>query len=187
MKKIIHSRSFKITAILMALCFAVLSFYHFNYTPPAIQIKKFDKARDTQFILDCFKNDRYWLTNNPDFSEQFMIDYMTPKQEDPAFYGKQNIVIIFDQGVPAGFGAYYMKNFYEGTVHFLCVDKAHRGKGLAAKLMSYMMSQLTKMGSKYLKLVTRVNNAPARALYKKLGFSESAPDEQGFIHLEQRK
>ncbi len=189
MKQIFYLKSFRVLAVLLALSFAFLSFYHINYNVApvsAVQVRVFDKDRDTQFILDCFTQNRYWLTNNPDFSEQFMMDHMTPKMDDPSFWGKQNIVVLYDQDVPVGFGAYYMKSFYEGCIHFLCVDKEHRGKGYAPKLMRYMMEQLTKGGAKFLKLFTRVNNLPARALYKKLGFKESAPDNQGFVSLEMR-
>jgi ribosomal protein S18 acetylase RimI-like enzyme len=187
MKQIFYLKSFRVLAVFLAISFAFLSFYHVRYREhnSEIQIKKFDKARDTQFILDCFKNDRYWLTNNPEFSEQFMIDHMTPKQEDdPAFFGKQNIVVMFVKDVPVGFGAYHMKSFYQGFIHFLCIDRQFRGKGYAPILMKYMMAQLQKMGAKFFKLYTRINNLPARALYSKLGFKESESDSQGFVTFE---
>lgn len=194
MKQIFYLKSFRVLAVLLAIGFAFLSFYHFNYrtnsglgltTGP--QIRVFDKKRDTQFIYDCFKVDRYWLTNNPDFSEEFMIEHMTPSMYDPTMFGKENIVVLYDQDQPVGFGSYHMKNFYEGVVHFLYVDRNSRGKGYAQLLMKYMIQKLKAFSPKVIKLCTRANNLPARALYRKLAFSkESAPDAQGFVHFEMR-
>jgi len=164
----------------------VLVILHHNQKISDLQVKVFNKERDTQFILNCFEQDRYWLTNNPEFSAQYMIDHMTPKP-DPAYFGKQNIVLLYFKDQPVGFGAYYMKSFYEGFIHFLYINKAERGKGYSAVLMRYMMNQLSKMGSKFIKLCTRVNNVPARSLYRKLGFKELEPDEQGFVYFEMRQ
>lgn len=194
MKQIFYLKSFRVMAVILAISFAFLSFYHLSYLPkpsavlPAgVQVKIFDKARDTQFLLDCFKADRYWLTNNPDFSVEFMIDHMTPSMYDSAMFGKENIVVLYDQDQPVGFGSYHMKSFYEGFVHFLYIDRKARGKGYAQILMKYMLQKLTDLGSKVIKLCTRANNLPARALYRKLAFTkESAPDEQGFVHFEMR-
>jgi len=194
MKQIFYLKSFRVIAVLLALGFAFLSFYHLNYRsksgssgPNGLQVRIFDKDRDTQFIFDCFKADRYWLTNNPEFSEEFMIENMTPSMYDHAMFGKENIVVLYDQEKPVGFGSYHMKNFYEGVVHFLYVDRLARGKGFAQVLMKYMIQQLIGLGPKVIKLCTRANNLPARSLYRKLGFSkESAPDEQGFVHFEMR-
>jgi ribosomal protein S18 acetylase RimI-like enzyme len=197
MKQIFYLKSFRVFAVLLAMLFAFLSFYHLNYRASSstsapsnlqdLQVRVFDKKRDTQFIFDCFKADRYWLTNNPDFSEEFMIDHMTPSMYDPAMFGKENIVVLYDQDRPVGFGSYHMKNFYEGMIHFVYIDRQARSKGYAQVLTKYMITQLTALGSKVIKLCTRANNVPARNLYRKLGFSkESAPDEQGFVHFEMR-
>lgn len=180
-----YSNYFKTGAFLLVAGLIIASFYY-QKTVSDFQIKKFNKVRDNQLILDWFEKDLYWLTNNPEFSPQFMIDHMSPKK-DPAFFGKQNIVIVYEKDTPVGFGAYYMKSFYEGMVHFVYIDKNYRRKGYSAKLTQYMIDQLLKMGAKFIKLYTRVNNMPARALYKKLGFKESEPDDQGFVTLTMRK
>lgn len=179
-----YSNYFKIGLSLLIFGLVAGVFYY-QRAVSDFQIKKFIKERDTQFILDWFEKDLYWLTNNPDFSPQYMIDHMSPKKE-PEYFGKQNIVMVYDKSMPVGFGAYYMKNFYEGMVHFVYIDKAYRGKGYSKLLTQYMIDQLIKMGAKSVKLYTRVNNIPARALYKKLGFKESEPDDQGFILLDMR-
>jgi ribosomal protein S18 acetylase RimI-like enzyme len=180
-----YSSYFKIGLVLLTIGL-IVSFFYYQKSSSDFQIKKFNKNRDTQLILDWFEKDLYWLTNNPEFSPQFMIDHMSPKP-DPAYFGKQNIVIVYEKDTPVGFGAYYMKNFYEGMVHFVYIDKHYRRKGYSAKLTQYMIDQLIKMGAKFIKLYTRANNMPARALYKKLGFNESEPDDQGFVTLTMRK
>lgn len=179
-----YSSYFKIGLTLLVVGF-IAAFFYYQGSIEDFQIKKFQKNMDNQFILDWFEKDLYWLTNNPEFSPQFMIDHMSPKT-DPAFFGKQNIVMVYEKNIPVGFGAYYMKNFYEGMVHFVYIDKDYRRKGYSAKLTQYMINQLIKMGAKFIKLYTRVNNMPARALYKKLGLKESEPDDQGFVTLTMR-
>src|SRR3990167_6166652 len=173
MKQIFHLNFSRIIIILLILVFACLSFYYISNRSKSsaqsnLQLKIFDKNRDKQFILDCFKADRYWLTNNPEFSEAFMMDHLTPSMYDPAMFGKENIIVLYDQDKAVGFGSYHMKNFYEGVIHFLYVDRLARGKGYAQILMKYMLQQLTKLGPKVIKLCTRVNNLPARSLYRKL-------------------
>ena len=183
-RRMCRSSYFKIGLLILIIGVITLFFYE-RSSNSDFQIKKFNKERDTQFILDWFEKDLYWLTNNPDFSPQYMIDHMSPKKE-PEYFGKQNIVMVYDKTIPVGFGAYYMKNFYEGYVHFVYIDREHRCKGYSKLLTQYMVDQLFKLGAKYVKLYTRVNNVPARSLYKKLGFKESEPDDQGFILLDMR-
>ena len=180
-----YLKYFSIGIVLLVAGGAGVCFYRAQFASD-LQIKQFNKERDTSFILDCFERDRYWLTNNPDFSPQFMIDHMSP-QQNPKYFGKQQIRVLFCKETPIGFGAFYMKSFYEGKIHFLYVDKNYRGKGFSSVLMQYMIAQLVKQGAKFIKLCTRVNNQPARALYRKLGFKKSSPDEMGFVFFELRK
>lgn len=187
MKKI----SIKYFSLALALIFVGggVYFYSHRAQPADLQIVKFDKNRpsDLAFIFSAFEHDRYWLTNNPEFSAEYMIEHMTPFK-DPQFFGKERIVMLEHNGEPVAFGSYYMKNFYEGWVHFLYVAKDHRGHGYSLKLMRYMIEQIFLQGAKIVKVWTRLNNAPARALYKsKLGFYEAGDDGNGFMLYELRK
>ena len=186
MKTINYSNFFKIIIIFLLVGTSVGGYFYFYRQAADLQVKIFNKQQDTSSILNWFEVDQYWLTNNPEFSAQFMIDHMTPKQ-DPAFFGKQNILMLYFKDIPAGFGACYMKNFYEGWIHFLYIDRQFRGKDYSKILMKNMIDLLFSKGAKIIKLYTRVNNMPARTLYKKLGFDETGPDEQGFMLLEMRK
>jgi len=54
----------------------------------------------------------------------------------------------------------------------VAVHPDFRRKGIAEALVNSLVEQLRKMGSHCLTLEVRVSNAPAIALYEKLGFTE---------------
>ena len=54
----------------------------------------------------------------------------------------------------------------------VAVHPDYRRKGIAEALVNNLVEQLKKMGSHCLTLEVRASNAPATALYEKLGFSE---------------
>ncbi len=58
------------------------------------------------------------------------------------------------------------------------VHEAHRGRGLGRAILERMLDSLKADGIRNVVLYVRADNAPARALYKKLGFAEDeAPTE----------
>jgi ribosomal protein S18 acetylase RimI-like enzyme len=177
-------KCFKILLLLALFGLAFLFATKFEYSNKSdVQILDFNKQRDTQFLIDSFDEEKYLLTNNPDFSVQFMVDHMSPVQHyDPTMFGKQQIKILFAKGQPVGFIAYYMKSFFEGKIHLLEVRKAHHGHGYATKLVQYAIADLQHQGAKVIKLDTRSNNIPARSLYTKLGFQLTDEDD-GFVHF----
>ena len=130
--------------------------------------------------------DNYWLTGNPNFSVEHFLDKLTPRQHDPKYYGKEQVVMLNLKGKTIGFGGYWMKNFYEGKVHFLYIDKAYRGRGYSIHLMKYMIKQLFEQGAKIIKLCTRVNNVPARRLYTQVLNFDLVEDDGVFVLFELR-
>ncbi|MHC1719793.1 MAG: N-acetyltransferase family protein [Clostridiaceae bacterium] len=58
------------------------------------------------------------------------------------------------------------------VIHTLAVDPAVSGLGIGSKFISFYESFASKHGCPYLRLDTSATNAPARALYKKLGYAE---------------
>jgi SAM-dependent methyltransferase len=66
------------------------------------------------------------------------------------------------------------------------VHEAHRGRGLGRAILEQMLDSLKADGIRNIGLYVRADNAPARALYKKLGFVEDeAP--KGASSLQMRK
>jgi hypothetical protein len=66
------------------------------------------------------------------------------------------------------------------------VHKAHRGQGVARRVLEQMFDSLKADGIRSVVLYVRADNAPARALYKRLGFVE-ADAPAGARDLQMRK
>ena len=58
------------------------------------------------------------------------------------------------------------------VIHTLVVDPDASRQGIGSKFMSFYESFASNCGCRYLRLDTSANNAQARALYKKLGYTE---------------
>ena len=54
----------------------------------------------------------------------------------------------------------------------IAVDKGYRRQGIAQMLVEALVERLKKMDSRCLTLEVRISNAPAIALYEKLGFAQ---------------
>ncbi len=59
---------------------------------------------------------------------------------------------------------------YRGMVDDVVVDASQRGKGIGRKLMERLLEEGKKMGLDEILLFTGHHRAPAKALYKSLGF-----------------
>ncbi|CAN5475532.1 GNAT family N-acetyltransferase [soil metagenome] len=55
----------------------------------------------------------------------------------------------------------------------LVIDPSHRGRGIGTALIETAIGQARALGCRRISLVTDGSNAPARHLYRKLGFIES--------------
>ncbi len=58
----------------------------------------------------------------------------------------------------------------EGNITNVVVDEKERNRGVAFKLLKYLMEDVSKLGIKAFTLEVRISNAAAIHLYKKLGF-----------------
>ena len=58
------------------------------------------------------------------------------------------------------------------VIHTLVVDPALQGKGYATAFVAYYEEMARAMNCPYLRMDTNSHNAPARALYKRLGYEE---------------
>jgi len=145
---------------------------------PDIEFKDFDKKRDEAFIKYAFKHDHAWLAEDPAFDIDFMMDNKAPNRDHPEYIGKLNIKILFVKGKPAGFTTYYMLNFFEGRIDFIYIHPDFRNKGFGEKLTSYDIDQLFKMDAYIIRMSTRVDNAPAIKIYRRIGFIESSRNDK---------
>ena len=179
----------KILAIVFVLSVAGgLLYYYFPVAQTTItseKIQDFNEKRDTQEILDIFKEDRYWLVSSPDYSPEHMLKTRSPNKDDARYFGKLTIKVLREADKFVGFVAYYMKNFFIGTVLFLDVKPEFRGKGYAQQLMRYAIDALKKQGASIITLVTRSENYSAQAVYKKMGFTKTH-EEDGFVYFDLR-
>lgn len=145
-------------------------------------IVDFDYERDRQFILDIFDKNMYWLVDkksSPDFSAEYMMRYLTTNNS-PSTAGYLTIKVLYDDGQPVGFTAYYMKHFYLGQIRFVAVCEECRSRGYGRKLMDYALQDLQSRGAAKVRLVTRTTNIPAQKLYKASGMHVSQ-EEDGFV------
>lgn len=165
--------------VLLMGCFFIAK--HFFYCPE-LQIQSYKAYRDKEFIFGAFKQDLYWLVENPEFDIDYMLNTNSPNS-NPKYTGKLTMKILLKDCKPIAFTTYYMKSFYEGQIQFLYVDSAYRGKGYVSKLIEHDFEELKKQGAAVVKLVTRTNNVPAIKAYQKFGFKESGRDE-GFVYFE---
>lgn len=148
-------------------------------------IQDYDPARDREFILNVFKNNYYWLVNDPEFSPEYMLDNKASSKK-PKDKGNLTIKTYVVDGKPVAFTAYYPKKLYEGFVLFLAVDAPHRGRGYARQLLAYDIDQLKKQGSAIIRLITRTDNTPARKLYDGMGFIGSETEDKKYVKYVKR-
>ena len=60
----------------------------------------------------------------------------------------------------------------ESDMMNVAVDSGHRRQGIARALIEALIAELSKMGSRCLRLEVRVSNENARALYARMGFQQ---------------
>ena len=60
---------------------------------------------------------------------------------------------------------------HRGWIYFLAVRKAHRRKGLAARLVRHVETGLIELGCPKLELMVRNNNTSVISFYRNIGFN----------------
>lgn len=80
-----------------------------------------------------------------------------------------NLYVILDNQKIIGYLNYSI--IYDRVeLNYICVIPSYRHKGIATKLLSYMLSDADNKKCSNITLEVRENNAAAISLYKKLGF-----------------
>lgn len=92
--------------------------------------------------------------------------YIEAINSDHAF-----IIVVMDGKKVAGFSVFYLTP-PEAELPDIVVEKSYRGQGLGKQLLEYAAIELTSKNIDTLFLEVRESNAPARALYTKMGFEE---------------
>lgn len=180
------SRKYILALLIASLGIGFASWRYFtsDRLPSGTTIVDFSDSRDTEFILDIFDRDWYWLvaSTREQYSPEYMLQYRAPstKEEDR---GKMTIKIGFENNEPNGFIAYHKKNFYHGYIKFIDVVDRYRKKGWGKRLMEYALNDLKQRGATKIGLVTRTDNTAAQRLYVSLGFKEVSRDN-GFVDFE---
>ncbi len=75
----------------------------------------------------------------------------------------------FDEELVASCMAGY--DGHRGWIYFLAVRKAHRRKGLAARLTSHVEASLIEMGCPKLEMMVRNSNTSVISFYRNIGFN----------------
>lgn len=85
--------------------------------------------------------------------------------------GDHMIVSCYDEQ-PVGFTQILHQSKNELVIDLIAVDLEHRGKGLASRMISFMMKELFVglPDSALIKVGTQIANIPSIALYQKMGF-----------------
>jgi len=157
-----------------------------RYAQSAAQgnISDYQGARDKAEVLALFKENFYWLSANPEYDPEYMLDNRAPSKDNMRYFGQIQIKVLHDQDAFVGFVAYYKKTADEGFLNFVCVKPEMRGKRYAEQLIRYAENDLRRMGARRIKLLTRTINHRARALYTRMGYSVTSIDEiGGFIYF----
>jgi len=72
-----------------------------------------------------------------------------------------------------------------GVIHTLCIHPAHGGRGRAAEMVAFSEAECRRQGRTVIRLDTWEGNAPANAMYPRLGYRFAGATEfffQGYIH-----
>lgn len=83
--------------------------------------------------------------------------------------GSARLFVVQSDGTLAGLAAFQLAAD-EATLNTITVDPARRGQGLGAALLRTALAQLRSQGAQLCFLEVREHNAPAIALYTRLGF-----------------
>ncbi|MBP5177639.1 MAG: ribosomal protein S18-alanine N-acetyltransferase [Clostridia bacterium] len=102
------------------------------------------------------------------FADPWSEDMFDPFFLTDTFYG---LVAVEDGRIAGYVGAVYI--FETADVVNVCVEKSYRRRGIAKRLLSDLVRDLSGMGVTRFLLEVRRSNAPAIALYENCGFKKT--------------
>ena len=137
-------------------------------------IYPYDAAQDRESLIKIFKQNQFWLTNDPDEAsalESFTYSLDNASSSD-SWMDRGNLLtyVYRDNEATKGFVAYHKVSSSTAKILYIAVDDTYRRRGYAEKLLVYALDDLKRKGYEHVELVTRLVNKRAQGLYKKLGF-----------------
>ena len=168
---------------------AVFCFCAYSWTAYDNGVVDYQDNRDKQAVKKMFHDDWQFLyygdwdkiTEN-DFDVDFMLDNRSSSQ----YSVNSNLVlkVLRESGKTVGFLAYYPKSPFWWQMLFLIVDKDHRGKNYASKLVQFFIDDSVARGAIKLTTFTRLINTPARRVYEgKFGFKDICHHDDKYMDL----
>ncbi len=145
--------------------------------------------RDKDAVKQMFHDDWQWLQygdwdkiSEDDFDVDFMLDNRSSSQHSA--HSNLILKVLRQSGKTVGLLAYYPKSAYWWQMLFLIVDKDHRGKGYASKLVQYFIDDSVARGAVKLTTFTRLLNTRARSVYEgKFGFKDIKHYDDKYMDL----
>ena len=152
-------------------------------------IVDYKESRDKAAVKKMFHDDWKLLyygdmdtISETDFDVDFMLDNRSSSQH--AAHDNLVLKVLRQNDQTVGFLAYYPKSPYWWHMLFLIVDKDHRGKKYAAKLVQFFIDDSVARGALKLSTFTRLINTPARAVYEgQFGFKDVEHHDEKYMDL----
>jgi len=157
--------------------------WHYTWQKPTL-IYDLNLEQDTQPILAIFASDSYWLDAGYDETQdkyRRMLKYGYVN-DNPMYPNRLKFKVLRDKDLLIGFTAYYKTAPTVGKILFVAVQSNMRGKRYGETLMNTAIKELRKLGAKRIELTTRVSNTSAQKLYTRIGFKETARDDE-YVHF----
>ena len=182
-----YNHSIKIVIAIVAL--VVMGWCGYAWTNYDNGIVDYKAFRDKAAIKKMFHDDWKFLyygdwdkISETDFNVDFMLDNRSSLQH--AIHSNLILKVLRENGKTVGFLAYYPKSPYWWHMLFLIVDKDHRGKSYASKLVQFFIDDSVDRGAIKLTTFTRLINTPARAVYEgKFGFKDIGHHDEKYMDL----
>ena len=182
-----YSHSIKIIMIMSAV--VIIAWCGYAWTFYDNGIVDYKASRDKAAIKKMFHDDwqlLYYGDWDKITEDNFNVDFMLNNRSSTQHCATSNLVlkVLRDSGETVGFLAYYPRSAYWWHMLFLIVDKDHRRKGYAAKLIQFFIDDSVGRGAIKLTTFTRLINIRARALYEgKFGFKDIGHHENKYMDL----
>jgi ribosomal protein S18 acetylase RimI-like enzyme len=136
--------------------------YAVGMTPPSLPVRPYREADEAQVVAlwqECGLT-RAWNDPHKDIARKLQVQ-------------RELFLVMEEAGrVVATIMAGY--DGHRGWVYYLAVSPAHRGQGIATRLMRHVEQALEALGCPKLSLLVRSTNDGVLAFYAKLGYAQDA-------------